>query len=98
MDIDMREVYKPKDIVILKREKADLLLLINKGDYATTYRMTIKDFKAEDTEELNIKLSPGDMTVLRMENSRVLCAMNVGGLLKVFWMKLEEEGGQGGGS
>jgi hypothetical protein len=32
MDIDMREVYKPKDIIILRREKADLLLLINKGE------------------------------------------------------------------
>jgi len=95
MDIDMREVYKPKDIVILRREKADLLLLINKGDHAVTYRMAIKGLKADDSEELNIKLSPGEMTLLKAEDSRLLCAFNCNGLLKVFWMSLVEGGHEG---
>jgi hypothetical protein len=89
MDMIMPEVYKPKDILVLRREGSDLLLVINKGDHAVQHRMTIKNFSAEDSEELNAKLSPGDMTVLYREGSRVLTALNKDGLLKVFWLSLE---------
>jgi hypothetical protein len=92
MDMIMPEVYKPKDILVLRREGTDLLLVINKGEHAVTHRMTIKNFSAEDSEELNTKLSPDEMTILYREDSRLLVALNKGGLLKVFWLSFERRG------